>query len=113
MIDGSAGWSGGRTHLVSLGDLVDRGPESRRVLDLLIRLQPYYEMDRVEAPSQLLQIFDEMKEEMVGYLEVKTLPSDATVTLNGEIEAGLSAKGETASNEIFGPKYLLLGTPVA
>lgn len=39
LIDGDGNWSGGRTRLVSLGDLLDRGPESRRVLDLLMRLE--------------------------------------------------------------------------
>jgi hypothetical protein len=39
VIDPSLHWSAGRTHLVSLGDLVDRGPDSRKVLDLLIRLE--------------------------------------------------------------------------
>ncbi len=32
-------WTGGDTHLVSLGDLLDRGDGSRQVMDLLIRLQ--------------------------------------------------------------------------
>ena len=32
-------WSGGDTHLVSLGDLLDRGGNSRAVMDLLMRLQ--------------------------------------------------------------------------
>jgi hypothetical protein len=32
-------WSGGRTHLVSVGDLLDRGADSRKVMDLLMRLQ--------------------------------------------------------------------------
>ncbi len=32
-------WAGGTTVAVSLGDLLDRGPESRRVMDLLMRLQ--------------------------------------------------------------------------
>ena len=32
-------WTGGRTHLVSLGDLLDRGADSRKVMDLLMRLQ--------------------------------------------------------------------------
>jgi hypothetical protein len=32
-------WSGGATHVVSLGDLLDRGPGVRRVLDLVMRLQ--------------------------------------------------------------------------
>ncbi len=32
-------WAAGRTHLVSLGDLLDRGADSRKVMDLLLRLQ--------------------------------------------------------------------------
>jgi hypothetical protein len=39
LIDDSLRWKGGTTHVVSLGDLVDRGPGSRRVLDLLMRLE--------------------------------------------------------------------------
>ncbi|MGQ0430642.1 MAG: metallophosphoesterase, partial [Gammaproteobacteria bacterium] len=38
IVDDTLRWSGGATHLVSLGDLVDRGPASRKVLDLLMRL---------------------------------------------------------------------------
>jgi hypothetical protein len=39
IVDGSLRWSGGDAHLVSLGDLLDRGPQSRQVMDLLMRLQ--------------------------------------------------------------------------
>jgi hypothetical protein len=39
LVDDDLRWSGGVTHLVSLGDLLDRGPESRKVMDLLMRLQ--------------------------------------------------------------------------
>lgn len=39
VIDDSLHWRGGDTHLVSLGDLMDRGPDSRKVLDLLMRLE--------------------------------------------------------------------------
>lgn len=39
IVDGALRWSGADTHLVSLGDLLDRGPDSRRVLDLLMRLE--------------------------------------------------------------------------
>jgi hypothetical protein len=39
IVDAELRWSGGRTHLVSLGDLLDRGDDSRRVMDLLMRLQ--------------------------------------------------------------------------
>lgn len=38
VIDSEANWSGGDTHLVSLGDLVDRGADSRKVVELLIKL---------------------------------------------------------------------------
>lgn len=39
VIDSDLAWSGGKTHLVSTGDLLDRGPDSRRVMDLMIRLE--------------------------------------------------------------------------
>ena len=39
VIDADLHWRGGDTRLVSLGDLVDRGPGSREVLDLFMRLE--------------------------------------------------------------------------
>ena len=39
VIDDSGAWAGGSTHLVSLGDLVDRGARSRDVMELLMRLE--------------------------------------------------------------------------
>jgi calcineurin-like phosphoesterase family protein len=32
-------WIGGKTHLVQLGDVVDRGPDSRKAIDLLRKLE--------------------------------------------------------------------------
>lgn len=40
LIDANANWSGGAAHLVQLGDIPDRGPNSRRIMDLLMRLEP-------------------------------------------------------------------------
>ena len=40
VIDQELDWSGGKTHLVIVGDILDRGPGSRAAMDLLIKLEP-------------------------------------------------------------------------
>jgi hypothetical protein len=39
VIDENLSWSGGKTHFVVTGDLLDRGPDSRLVMDLIMRLE--------------------------------------------------------------------------
>jgi len=39
LIDSETNWIGGRTHLVQTGDVPDRGPDSRKVFDLLMKLE--------------------------------------------------------------------------
>lgn len=39
VIDEQQGWVGGGTHLVIVGDILDRGPDSRKAMDLLMRLE--------------------------------------------------------------------------
>jgi hypothetical protein len=39
LVDHKLKWKGGKTHLVQLGDVPDRGPETRKVMDLLMDLE--------------------------------------------------------------------------
>jgi len=39
VLDEALSWSGGQTHLVVVGDILDRGPDSRDAMDLLMRLE--------------------------------------------------------------------------
>ena len=39
LLDGEGNWSGGDTHLVITGDLLDRGADSRRIMDLVMQLE--------------------------------------------------------------------------
>jgi len=39
LIDKNLSWTGGKTHLVQLGDIMDRGPAARKIFDLIIRLE--------------------------------------------------------------------------
>jgi hypothetical protein len=40
LVDQRQDWTGGKTHLLQLGDVLDRGPTSRQCLDLLMKLEP-------------------------------------------------------------------------
>jgi predicted MPP superfamily phosphohydrolase len=39
LVDKELRWKGGKTHLVQIGDVVDRGPDAKKIYDLLMRLQ--------------------------------------------------------------------------
>jgi len=39
ILNDELGWAGGESHLVIVGDLLDRGPRSRDALDLLMRIE--------------------------------------------------------------------------
>ena len=47
VIDTRNRWIGGRTHLVQTGDVLDRGPDSRRALEFLRRLAGEIGTDRL------------------------------------------------------------------
>ena len=73
LIDGAKDWCGGKTHLVQTGDLLDRGPDSRLVMDLIMKLER-------QAPLQ-----GGMVHQLVGNHEIMNLAGDFRYIHPGEI----------------------------
>ena len=82
LIDNRQRWSGGKTHLVQAGDIVDRGPDSRKALDLLRRI----ENEASKAGGQV--------HVLLGNHEVNRMLGDLRFTTPGEYEAFVTRDSE-------------------
>jgi hypothetical protein len=82
VLDARLRWSGGRTHLVQLGDVVDRGADSRKALDLLRRLEK--EAGRARGAVHAL----------LGNHEVMRMFGDLRYVSPGEYEAFVTSRSE-------------------
>jgi hypothetical protein len=106
LLDERLRWAGGRAHLVQLGDVVDRGPDSRKALDLLDRLQD--EARRAGGAAHLL----------LGNHEVMRMLGDLRYVVPGEYEAFATARSTQLREryvESAGPAFrekLLKETPL-
>ncbi len=89
VVDDSLHWRAGATHLVSLGDLLDRGAESRKVLDLLMRLE-----SEARAAGGAVHV-------VLGNHEVMNMVGE---TRDASPEIFASFGGEDATREAFGPR---------
>jgi hypothetical protein len=75
VIDDNLAWNGGNTHLVLTGDLLDRGPGSRQVMDLVMSL----EKEAVRTGGQVHQL--------LGNHEVMNLIGDVRYVSDPEYAA--------------------------
>ncbi|MBI3856888.1 MAG: metallophosphoesterase [Planctomycetes bacterium] len=75
LIDAQGKWSGGKTHLVQTGDILDRGPDSRKAMDLLMHLEE-------EAPKAGGAVHA-----LIGNHEAMNMYGDLRYVVQGEIDA--------------------------
>ncbi|MCY3020567.1 MAG: metallophosphoesterase [Planctomycetota bacterium] len=85
VIDEANKWIGGKTHLVQTGDILDRGPDSKKALDLLMDLE-----GQASAAGGCVHA-------LVGNHEAMILAGDYRYLHEGEAEAygGMDAFAET------------------
>ena len=98
IIDDHLAWSGGDTHLVLTGDLLDRGPGSRQVIDLIMRL----ERQAVRAGGQVHQL--------LGNHEVMNLIGDVRYVSDPEYAA--FSEDESAEEREYWYQQYRGGQPV-
>jgi hypothetical protein len=85
-------WAGGKTTLVQLGDLVDRGPDSLKIIRELMRLQK-------EAPKQGGRVIV-----LVGNHEAMNVLGDLRYTTPGEFAAFADEKSPQMRDRLYEAK---------
>ncbi|PYV37660.1 MAG: protein-tyrosine-phosphatase, partial [Acidobacteria bacterium] len=89
LIDSEESWSGGKTHLVQTGDVLDRGPDSRKVMDLLMKLEK--EARRAGGWVHCL----------IGNHEAMNIYGDLRYVSPGEFAAFRDSNSEKAREELY------------
>lgn len=89
LVDGNAHWTGGRTTLVQVGDVVDREPDSLKIIRELMRLQK-------EAPRQGGRVVT-----LVGNHEAMNMIGDLRYTTPGEFAAFATPGSEALRDRLY------------
>lgn len=93
VIDDALAWSGGTTHFVLVGDILDRGPDSRAAMDLLMRM----EQEAVPAGG--------MVHVLAGNHEIMNLVGDLRYVAAGEY-AAFADEEVAAERDLWFTAYL-------
>lgn len=93
LIDGRRRWIGGRAILVQTGDILDRGPDSRRALDMIRALTD----DAAKAGGRVITL--------MGNHEVMRLIGDRRYVSTAEYTAFVTADSEQLRQQAF--EYML------
>jgi len=88
LIDTRLRWTGGKAHLVQLGDILDRGPDSRKALDLLRKLE--VDAPRAGGAVHLL----------LGNHEAMRMLGDLRYVVDGEYKAFVSNQSEDIKRSV-------------
>ena len=112
IVDAEDRWAAGHTHVVSLGDLLDRGADSRKVMDLLIRLQGeaqaaggkvHVVLGNHEAMNLLGDLRDVDVGEFAAYADMESAAGRAQ--RRAAWEAAQGAGSGAAFDQKFPPRY--------
>jgi hypothetical protein len=93
LIDDQLNWTGGKTHLVQTGDILDRGPDSRKAMDLLMRL----EKQAADAGGYV--------HALIGNHEAMNVYGDLRYTSPGEFAAFVDPNSKEPADPSHPPGY--------
>lgn len=99
VVDESLRWRAGSTHLVSLGDLLDRGADSRKVMEFLMRLE-----SEATAAGGAVHV-------VLGNHEVMNITGDLRYVSTGEYESYAGPDDDALRDAAF--ERVLAGDPAA
>ncbi|HEY1447769.1 MAG TPA: metallophosphoesterase, partial [Caulobacteraceae bacterium] len=90
LIDARDNWSGRQTHLVQVGDVPDRAPDTRKIMDLLIKLEP-----QARRAGGYLHA-------LIGNHEAMNMEGDLHYTTPGEFAAFVTPDSPAVRDRYYG-----------
>jgi hypothetical protein len=90
LIDARDNWSGRQTHLVQVGDVPDRAPDTRKIMDLLIKLEP-----QARRAGGYLHA-------LIGNHEAMNMEGDLRYTTPGEFAAFVTPDSPAVRDRYYG-----------